>query len=106
MERRGLAIRTPDGWLRGHADPVQVASPNAAQAAKTARTVHQNQRHGWQQRLHKDNRPRSGVLAKAIEPEDFEVAIPQTVGLTVVKSEQTLSREPVAMVFSGPAGGR
>lgn len=77
LEGRALAIRSPDGWLRGPANPADVASQDAIDAAKSARISYQNQRVGWQQKLNDRNHlPRSGVLAQPVQPEDFEVPIP------------------------------
>ncbi|MGH4020343.1 MAG: helix-turn-helix domain-containing protein [Pseudonocardiaceae bacterium] len=71
LERRGLAVRTPNGWLRGPADPAAVASPDAQQASENAHHRYQHQRYGWQEWLLKRNPewlPRSGVLAQPIQP--------------------------------------
>lgn len=75
LESRGLAVRNPDGWLRGQADPAEVASEDAVIAARVAKIRHRNLRLGWQNRLSENSLPRSGVLAQPVTPQDYELPV-------------------------------
>lgn len=88
MEKRGLAVRTPDGWLRGSANPAAAASEDAVNAAKLTKRRHQIDRHAWQQRFDDRCLPRSGVLTQPVQPENFEIVIPTPRNALVVSDPE------------------